>query len=139
MTTYYVATLASYVLVEAVSETDARELGREVLIELTGRIPYIRTVRPATEDEIELARWHREHLQAEGDAMTFTAIKFDDAREAIQYSEAAGGHAIWVQGAFFVVATREADRLTAAGIVFAYISGREMPDGTYRVPTVPIN
>ena len=57
MTTYYVATRARYVLVEAENETQARELGQVGLHELYadlrehwGReVPHdIHTVRPAT-------------------------------------------------------------------------------------------
>jgi hypothetical protein len=74
MKTYYVATLARYVLVEASDETTAREagyaslhalyadlrerLGKEVPIE-------IRTIREATRDEIELWNWHHQMLAAE--------------------------------------------------------------------------
>ena len=69
MTTFYVATLARYVLVEAPNETEARRLGQPALQELyadvanrIGRdLPVeIRVVRPATDDEIELMNWHRE-------------------------------------------------------------------------------
>lgn len=60
MAAYYVATLARYVLVEAANEADARELGRSALAELAGNAaPNIRTIRPATEDEIESWRWHQ--------------------------------------------------------------------------------
>jgi hypothetical protein len=74
MRTYYVATLARYVLVEAENEHHARERGHASLCELyadlrerLGReVPInIQTVRPATEDEIELWRWHHEKLAAE--------------------------------------------------------------------------
>ncbi|MCO6455488.1 MAG: hypothetical protein J5I93_09345 [Pirellulaceae bacterium] len=66
MFTYYVATLANYVLVNAANETDALELGRAALIELTGNAtPNIRTIRFATDDEIELSRWHQEMLARE--------------------------------------------------------------------------
>lgn len=66
MTTYYVATLANYVLVDAANETDARELGRAVLAELTGSAtPNVQTIRLATGDEIELSRWHQEMLARE--------------------------------------------------------------------------
>ncbi len=74
MTTYYVATLARYVLVEAEDETTARErgytalhalysdvcerLGRDVSIE-------IRTIREATTEEIELCNWHNEMVARE--------------------------------------------------------------------------
>jgi len=66
MTTFYVATLASYVLVEAADETQARELGHAALVQLTGKAtPRIRTIRLATNDEIELSRWHQEMLDRE--------------------------------------------------------------------------
>ncbi len=66
MTTYYVATLACYVLVEAGNEADARELGRAALVEITGNAaPTIRTIRPATDDEVEFWRWHQEMLGRE--------------------------------------------------------------------------
>jgi hypothetical protein len=63
MTTFYVATRARYVLVEAANESEARRLGQPALQELyVGRnLPVeIRVVRPATDDEIELRNWHRE-------------------------------------------------------------------------------
>jgi hypothetical protein len=74
MTTYYVATLARYVLVDAEDETQARELGRAALHDLyadlrerLGReVPIeIRTVREAAEDEIELLTWHHNMLKGE--------------------------------------------------------------------------
>ena len=74
MTTYYVATLARYVLVDAENEADARERGHAALHELyadlserPGReVPInIMTVRPAAEDEIVLWRWHHEIVARE--------------------------------------------------------------------------
>ena len=66
MTTYYVATLATYVLVDAADELEARELGHASLVQLTGNAtPNIRTIRHATDDEIELGRWHQENLDRE--------------------------------------------------------------------------
>jgi len=74
MTTYYVATLARYVLVDADDKRQARELGRAALHDLyadlrerLGReVPIeIRTVRKATGDEIELWTWHHNMLKAE--------------------------------------------------------------------------
>ena len=70
MTTYYVATLSRYVLVEAASEEDARCLGRVALAALfadnRGDLNIqIRTVRPATDEEIEFWQWHRESVAAE--------------------------------------------------------------------------
>ena len=74
MTTWYVATLASYVLVDAADETEARAKGRTPLYELyanvrkrLGRdVPInIRTVRPATDDEVELWSWQQETIARE--------------------------------------------------------------------------
>ena len=74
MTTYLVATLARYVLVEAENEATARELGAPKLHELyadlrtkLGRdVPInICTVRPATGDEIDLQRFHDEMVARE--------------------------------------------------------------------------
>jgi hypothetical protein len=71
MTTFYVATLARYVLVDAENESDARELGRTALHDLytcdrrAVAAINIRTVRPATDDETEQWRWHQEKLAAE--------------------------------------------------------------------------
>ena len=75
MTTYFVATLARYVLVDADNEFTARERGQAALYDLyadlrerLGREVSINilTVRPATQDEIELWRWHHEMLSREG-------------------------------------------------------------------------
>lgn len=66
MTIYYIATLARYVLVNATDEHVARVKGSAALCDLyadvrerSGRdVPIqIRTVRPATDEEIELIRW----------------------------------------------------------------------------------
>jgi hypothetical protein len=71
--------------------------------------------------------------------MTIEAIEFDNASDAAQYAEAGGRHAILLDGKPFVVTRREADRLAEAGIEFAYLCDHEMPDGTYRIITVPVN
>ena len=74
MTTYLVATLARYVLVEADSEGEARRLGQPALYALytdvrerLGRdVPIeIRTIREATQDEIDLWNWHHKMLAME--------------------------------------------------------------------------
>lgn len=74
MTTYYVATLARYVLVEAENKTQARERGQVALQELyadlrdrMGReVPIdIHTVRPASTDEIDMTKWHNEMVALE--------------------------------------------------------------------------
>jgi hypothetical protein len=72
MTTYLVATLARYVLVDAESESEARRLGQPALDDLyadlrerLGKdVPIeIRTVREATQDEIDLWNWHHKMLK----------------------------------------------------------------------------
>lgn len=74
MTTFYVATLARYVLVDAADETEARTRGQSALYELytdlrarLGRdVPIeIQTIRPAKDDEIALIRWHNEMVARE--------------------------------------------------------------------------
>jgi len=74
VTTYLVATLARYVLVEAADEAEARRVGQSDLHALYadmrerhGRDVPIRilTVRPARKDEIELWRWHQEMCRRE--------------------------------------------------------------------------
>jgi len=75
MTIYYVATLAHYVLIEADDEALARSWGRAALYMLHGdpctrwckKAPIeIRTVRPATPDEIDLWNSHQQMLAKEG-------------------------------------------------------------------------
>jgi hypothetical protein len=74
MTTYYVATLAKYVLVEADNEEQARERGRVALEKLHAEAGHcigkdmpvnILIVRLATTDEIEFCRWGEEMLARE--------------------------------------------------------------------------
>lgn len=61
VTTYYVATLARYVLVEAESDEQARRAGEKALAALCPNLPIaIRAVRAATLDEIELWKWHHD-------------------------------------------------------------------------------
>ncbi|MFN0054693.1 MAG: hypothetical protein ACKV0T_21180 [Planctomycetales bacterium] len=76
MTTYYVATLARYVLVEAESEAQARELGHAALHDLYAdlrerwgkEVPIeIRTIREAATDEIDLWKWHQQMLAKENE------------------------------------------------------------------------
>ena len=96
MKTYYVATLARYVLVEADDETTAREVGHAALHSLYAdvrerlgkEVPIeIRTIREATREEIELWNWHHQMLAAEpmdrvprqGDRIRLLAMRDDPA------------------------------------------------------------
>jgi hypothetical protein len=74
-------------------------------------------------------------------AITFQAIEFDNAHEAIQHYYASGyGDAVISLGRnYYVIKRVEADRIEAAGIGFAYVFDHDMPDGSNRIMTVPIN
>ena len=67
MTLYYVATLARYVLVDAADDAAARQIGQAALQAEAGDSAAIqvRTVRPATDDEMELSHWHHDRLAQE--------------------------------------------------------------------------
>jgi len=70
----------------------------------------------------------------------FRAIEFKTAHEAIQWTEAGeAGKVIRLDGKNYVVEQGEADRLAAAGVEFAYLHDHQMPDGAYRIVTVPVN
>ena len=71
--------------------------------------------------------------------ITFKAIEFETAGDAIQHTEAAGGEAILLDGRNFVMTEAEVTRLGAAGTEFAYLVQHEMPDGDCRIMTIPIN
>jgi hypothetical protein len=70
----------------------------------------------------------------------FKAIDFETADEAIQHTCASGeGVAIRLRGQPLVVEQEDADRLNAAGVEFAYLCDHQMPDGSHRIVTVPVN
>jgi len=70
----------------------------------------------------------------------FEAIEFKTAHEAIQWTEAGEcGAAVLLDGRNYVMDRREAGRVAAAGVEFAYLHDHEMPDGEHRLVTVPIN
>ncbi len=72
--------------------------------------------------------------------INYEAIGFDTASEAIQHTDASGrGVAISVRGQAMVVDQNDAHRLEAAGVEFAYLHDHEMPDGSHRIVTVPVN
>ena len=71
----------------------------------------------------------------------FHAIEFGSADEAIQhyYASGYGDRVISLGGKYYVTRKAEAERLAAAGVEFAYWLLHDMPDGTERVVTVPVN
>ncbi len=71
--------------------------------------------------------------------ITFKAYEFDTAHEAIQHASAEGGEAVLVYGRKMVVDSATLDMLYAARVEFAHLCDHEMPDGTHRIITVPID
>jgi hypothetical protein len=72
--------------------------------------------------------------------VTISGIEFPNANEAIQHTEASGrGSAISIGDKVLVVEQAEADRLAIAGVEFAYLVDHEMPDGSHRIMTIPVN
>jgi hypothetical protein len=72
--------------------------------------------------------------------ITYEAIEFETPSEAIQHTDASGrGVAISVRGQAMVVDQSDAHRLEAASVEFAYLHDHEMPDGSHRIVTVPVN
>lgn len=70
----------------------------------------------------------------------FTAFEFESAGEALQHAEAdRRGVPISCGDKYLVVEQVDADRLAAGGVEFAYLVDHEMPDGTFRIMTIPIN
>ena len=70
----------------------------------------------------------------------FHATEFSTAHEAIQWANASGrGEAVLVHGRRMVVDAKTLDMLHAARAEFAYLGDHEMPDGTHRIVTVPVN
>lgn len=68
------------------------------------------------------------------------AIECESNSDALQHADASGfGEAILLEGKPMVVPQGDCDRLQAAGVEFAYLCDHEMPDGTYRIVTVPVN
>ena len=73
--------------------------------------------------------------------ITIKAAEFDSANEAFQhfYASGQGDVVISVDRRYLVTTQAEADRLAAAGVEFAYLNLHEMPDGSERILSVPVN
>lgn len=71
----------------------------------------------------------------------FEAIEFETAGEAIQhyYASGYGDDVIALAGKYYLTRKAESERIAAAGVEFAYLHDHEMPDGTHRIVTVPVN
>lgn len=73
--------------------------------------------------------------------LTFKAIEFPTAHEALQhyYASGYGDRVIRLGGKAYVTTKAEADRLAAAGVEFAYVFDHDRPDGRNVIMTVPVN
>jgi hypothetical protein len=71
----------------------------------------------------------------------FRGIEFDSADEAIQhyYASGYGDRVISLGNRYYVTRQAEAERLAAAGVEFAHVFLHDMPNGTERIVTVPVN
>ena len=68
------------------------------------------------------------------------AIECESMSDALQWADASGqGEAVLLDGKPMVVPQDDCDRLQAASVEFAYLCNHEMPDGSYRIVTVPVN
>jgi hypothetical protein len=63
----------------------------------------------------------------------------DTAIDALSSANAGGGDAIMIGGKYLVCPEVEIERLETDGIEFAKLIDHEMPDGTFRIMTIPIN
>ncbi|MCI0364931.1 MAG: hypothetical protein L0219_13720 [Phycisphaerales bacterium] len=71
----------------------------------------------------------------------FEGIEFPTTSEALQHANADPrlDTAILIDGSRYAVAKATAERLATEGVAFAYLGDHEMPDGTWRIVTVPVN
>lgn len=97
-------------------------------------------------DEEILAFWDRDHADGKTPVhhrtkVTFEGIELPSASEAIQHANADPemDTAITLHGKHYAVPKFTAEHLESQGIAFAYLHDHEMPDGTHRIMTVPVN
>ena len=97
-------------------------------------------------DEEILAFWNRDHADGKTPVhhrtkITFEGIELPTRAEAIQHANADPemDTAITLHGKHYAVPKFTAEHLESQGIAFAYLHEHEMPDGTHRIMTVPVN
>jgi hypothetical protein len=73
--------------------------------------------------------------------ITIQGVECESMSDALQWADASGqGEAVVIEGhGPMVVPQSDLDRLAEAGVGFAYLFNHEMPDGTFRIITVPVN
>jgi len=97
-------------------------------------------------DEEIIAFWDRDHAEGKSPCrhrvkITFEGIELPTRAEAIQHANADPemDTAITLHGKCYAVPKFTAEHLESQGIAFAYLHDYEMPDGTHRIMTVPVN
>jgi len=105
---------------------------------------YLR--RKGYSNEEIIAFWNRDHAEGKSPChhrtkITFEGIELPSASEAIQLANADPemDTAITLHGKNYAVPKLTAEHLESQGIAFAYLHDYEMPDGTHRIMTVPVN
>lgn len=74
------------------------------------------------------------------EVINIQAIECESMSDALQEADASGrGEAVLIDGKPMVVPQADLYRLEEAGVEFAYLHNHEMPDGSYRIVTVPVN
>jgi hypothetical protein len=73
--------------------------------------------------------------------LTINAIEFDHAWEALQHINAdpRWDTAIILRGKHYATHKADAEKLEMARVEFAYLHDVEMPDGSWRIMTIPVN
>ncbi len=72
--------------------------------------------------------------------ITYQSIECESMGDALQWADASGqGEAVLIGGEPMVVPQADCYRLEEAGIEFAYLHNHQLPDGSYRIVTVPVN
>jgi len=71
----------------------------------------------------------------------FEGIEFPNAVEALQHANADPrmDTAILLGGNHYSMTKATAERLEREGVEFAFLHDHEMPDGSWRIVTVPVN
>jgi hypothetical protein len=99
-------------------------------------------------DEQILGFWDRDHAEGKRPCrhrrlvtFTFEGIELQSAGEALQHANADPRYdtAILLNCRHYAVARTTAQHLAASGVQFAFLGEHEMPDGTWRIVTIPVN
>ena len=95
----------------------------------------------AVKDALERAYEAGRSSAAATRTIAFEGVELDSKAEAVQHANADPkmNTAILLHGKYYAVAKSTAEHLETEGVAFAYLCDQEMPDGTWRITTVPVN